>query len=86
MSLSPGLHETLTIQRLGYRYSDMNTSPLSGLGKIGVIWLNTHPPGISISLHDASLPHFVIVAIRNPEGRLNVHSAVIPYSRLLMIV
>ena len=86
MSLSPDLHETPTIQRVGYRYSVMNTSPLSGLWKMGVIWLNTHPPGISISFHDASLPHFVIVAIRNSEGRLNVLSAVIPYSRLLMIV
>lgn len=86
MSLLPDLHETPTIQRDGYRYSDMNTSPLSGLGKMGVIWLNTHPPRISISLHDASLPHFATVEMRNHRGRLNVLSAVIPYSKPLMIV
>ena len=86
MSLLSDLHETPIIQRDGYRYSDTNTSPLYGLGKMGAIWLNTHPPRISISLHDVSLPHFATVEIRNHKGRLNVLSAVIPYSKPLMIV
>ena len=64
----------------------MNTSPLSGVGKMGAIWLNTQLPRISISLLDASLPHFATVEIRNHKGRLNLLSAVIPYSKPLMIV
>ena len=76
---------------LEYRYSDMGTSPFSGLGKMAVIWLSTkskyknkyNPPRISISLHDALQLNFATVVIRNHMGKLNVHFVVILYSRSL---
>ena len=84
MSLFPDLHKTPNIQHNRYRYSDMTSSPFPGLGEMGVIWLNTHSPRISISLHDASLPHFATVVIRNHMGKLNVFFSNLLYKNYII--